>query len=220
MAMSTSTDSLVTVYLAEKLTAIREALVAYLKADARLKVLGQSGDGTHAVEECQRLKPMLLITDVDLPGLNGITICQKLAETTTKVLIFSAHCDIGAVRQLVEAGALGVVEKTGNIDTLMRAIEATGSGQAFFGEHVTQLLQQYLRDFRAPQAVDNLSVREREVLQSIAEGRSNKQVAAQLGISAKTVEHHRFRLMHKLCAHNSADLTREAFRLGVVRNPE
>jgi DNA-binding NarL/FixJ family response regulator len=220
MAMSSSTDSPITVYLAEKQTAIREALVAYLMADARLKVLGHSGDGARAVEECQQLKPMLLVTDVDLSGLNGISICRKLAATATKVLIFTSNCDIVAVRQLVEAGALGVVEKSGNIDTVMRAIEATGSGQAFFGEHVTQLLQQYLREFRSPQAVDSLSLREREVLQSIAEGRSNKQVATQLGISAKTVENHRFHLMHKLCAHNSADLTREAFRLGMVRNPE
>ena len=222
MAANTSRGVPLTIYLAEDQVAIRETLIAYLTTNPQIKVVGQAGEGHQTIEECMRIQPKLLLLDVDLPGLNGISVCRALTSAAigVRILIFTSHCDAETVRQVLEAGALGVMEKTGRLETLMRAIASVGAGRAFFGERVTQIVQQSLCNSRSVQNDDNLTLREREVLQLIAEGASNKEIAPRLGISTKTVENHRSRLMVKLGAHNSADLTREAFRLGVVRTQQ
>lgn len=113
-----------------------------------------------------------------------------------------------------------MVETTGSLPALVQAAEVVGRGRAFFGERVTQVVRDALRGFGGRARTGEISLRESEVLRLIAEGFSNKEIAAQLGICAKTVENHRSHLMRKLRAHNGADLTREAFRLGVVKQTE
>ncbi|MBI4625299.1 MAG: response regulator transcription factor [Verrucomicrobia bacterium] len=207
-----------TVYLAEDHVAIRELLVRHLEMLPAYRVVGQASDGTLVAADCQRLKPRVLVLDLGLPGVGGVEIAQTVTRESphTRILVFTAHHTPAVVRQALEAGALGMVEKSAPFDTLLRALEAVAVGRAFFGEAITQQMQQA---FQAPAANDpsgGLTPREHEVLKLVAGGRSNKEIAEQLGISIKTAENHRHNLMTKLDAHNAADLTRAAFQFGVL----
>jgi DNA-binding NarL/FixJ family response regulator len=208
-----------TIYLAEDHIAIRELLVAHLRMQPAYSVIGQTDDGRQVVEDCTRLKPRLLILDLGLPGLNGVEVARALTKAVpqTHILIFTSHHDAATVRQVLEAGARGMVEKSAPFDQLVKAIEAVSAGRAFFGDAVTASLQRSFSDPVATRTVDNLTTREREVLQLVAEGLSNKEISSRLGISVKTAENHRHNLMRKLGAHNGSDLTREAYRLGLLR---
>lgn len=207
------------IFIAEDHVAIREVLAAYLQTRPHLEVIGEASDGLIALDQCRKLKPDLVLLDIDLPGMNGISIARALTSTTpeTHILVFSSHYDTATVRQALETGARGIIEKTSQVETLLKAIETVGAGRAYFGERVTKILQQSFSEPTSTRSSDNLTAREREVLQLIAEGCSNKDVASRLGISIKTAENHRHHLMQKLGTRNAADLTREAFRLGLVR---
>ena len=210
-------------YLAEDHVAIRQLLVRHLAMLPGYRVVGEASDGTQVAAACRRLKPNVLVLDLGLPGLGGVEVAQAVSHESprTRILVFTANHSPTAVRQALEAGALGMVEKSASFETLLQALEAVAVGSAFFGEAITQQMQ---RAFQAPAADDpagGLTPREREVLKLVAGGRSNKEVAEQLGISNKTAENHRHNLMTKLDAHNAADLTRAAFQLGVlVTHPE
>lgn len=208
-----------TLYVAEDHTALRNLLVNHLLTQKKYQVVGQTADGRQVLEECRRLKPQLLILDLGLPGLGGVEIARAVTRELpeTHILIFTSHDDTATVRQAMEAGARGMVEKSASLETLCKAIDYVGSGRAFFGDTMAQALH---RSFVAPvasQSDDTLTAREREVLQLVAEGRSNKEVCARLGISVRTAENHRHNIMRKLDAHNAADLTRAAYRLGLLR---
>ena len=217
--MGLETSPTLRIFLAEDHVAIREVLAVYIQTRPHLKVVGEASNGLQVVEQCARLKPNLLLLDIDLPGMNGISIAHMLTASTpeTHILIFSSHYDAATVRQVLEAGARGIIEKTSPIETLMKAIETVGAGRPYFGERVTRILEQSFSKPIATRSADNLTAREREILQLIAEGCSNKDVSSRLGISIKTSENHRHHLMQKLGTRNAADLTREAFRLGLVR---
>lgn len=207
-------------FIAEDHVAIREVLAAYLATVPKIQVVGQATDGLTAVKECLELKPDVLLLDIDMPGLNGVSVARKLAAEIpdTQILIFTSHHDAATVRQAIEAGARGIIEKTGPVEALLKAIEAVSEGRAYFGSKITHVLQRSMLEPAASDPSDNLTSREREILQLVAEGYSNKELCTRLGISLRTVENHRHNLMRKLGAHNSADLTREAFRMGLVRN--
>lgn len=218
MAVQSAKNSL-TIYLAEDHVAIRELLVAHLRMTPGYTVVGQTDDGRKVLDDCLRLKPRLLILDLGLPGLNGVEVARGVAKalSQTQILIFTSHYDAATVRQVLEAGARGMVEKSAPFDQLVKAIESVAAGKAFFGGAVTEALQRSFSEPVATRTVDNLTTREREVLQLVAEGLSNKEISARLGISVKTAENHRHNLMRKLDAHNGSDLTREAYRLGLLR---
>lgn len=207
-------------FIAEDHVAIREVLAAYLASVPKINIVGQATDGLSAVAACLELKPDVLLLDIDLPGLNGVSVARKLTAEIpeTQILIFTSHHDGATVRQAIEAGARGIIEKTGPVDALLKAIEAVSEGRAYFGAKITQVLQRSMLEPAAADPTDQLTSREREILQLVAEGYSNKELCSRLGISLRTVENHRHNLMRKLGAHNSADLTREAFRMGLVRN--
>lgn len=209
-----------TLYIAEDHTAIRELLVNYLSMAKAYKIVGQTADGRKVVEDCRRLSPQLLILDLGLPGLGGLEIARTLSRELPQIsiLIFSSHDDALTVRQAMEAGARGMVEKSSSFETLLKAIDTVGAGRAFFGAAVTQALHKAFIDQTTSRSPDSLTPREREVLQLVAEGRSNKEIQTALGISLRTAENHRHNLMRKLDAHNAADLTRAAYRLGVLRS--
>jgi len=209
--------STISVYLAEDHVAVRELLASYLAVFPVYAVVGQSGDGRLAADEIAALKPNLLIVDLGLPGIDGIRLMREVAQTSpaTHMLVFTSHCDAGSVRQAFEAGARGMVEKSSPLSKLTEAIESVAAGRPFFSDAVARQLQLSLgQPARSP---DGLTVREREILQLVAEGFSNKEVSHRLGISPKTAENHRHHLMSKLGARNASDLTRQAFRLGLVQ---
>lgn len=207
-----------TTYLAEDHVAIRELLRRHLELTPGYSVVGEASDGTAAVRDCLRLKPQLLVLDLGLPGTSGLEVIRQLRQAglATRILVFSSHQDPAIVREVLETGALGMVEKSAPFDTLIRAIETVAAGRSFLGDAITQAVQRSLQKHAQPEGAGALTPREREVLQQVAAGRSNKEVAAKLGISLKTAENHRHRLMTKLEARNAADLTRVAFELGLI----
>lgn len=213
-------SSPLTLYIAEDHTAIRELLVSHLGMLKTYKVVGQTADGRQVLNDCLRLKPRLLILDLGLPGLGGVEVARSITRDLpeTSILIFTSHDDAATVRQVMEAGARGMVEKSAPFDTLIKAIDAVGSGKAFFGDAVTQALHRSFVEPIVTRSPDTLTPREREVLQLVAEGRSNKEISTTLGLSIRTAENHRHNIMRKLDAHNAADLTRAAFRLGLLRS--
>lgn len=209
----------VTLYIAEDHVGIRELLVRFLGSIPKYKVVGQMTDGRLVLGDCRRLKPNVLILDLDLPGLDGIEIARLVNEqcADTKMLVFSGMTDANSVRQALEAGVHGIIEKTASIDVLEKAINAVAAGEHFYGEVIARTMHNLVVDSGSVQTTSGLSPREQQVLRLIAEGNSNRDVSKQLGISLKTAENHRHKIMKKLDAHNGADLTREAFRLGLVR---
>lgn len=209
-----------TIFLAEDHVAIRELLYRHLSSLPGYRVVGQTADGREVAAACARLKPQLLVLDLGLYGLDGIQVAKAVGQvaSATKILIFSSHHDPATVRRALEAGVTGIVEKTAPMNALIKAIDEVGRGQAFFSEAVTQSLHRSFAPPPTDRIVGDLTPRELEVLQAVAEGLSNKEVSTKLGISVKTAENHRHNLMSKLKARNSADLTREAYRLGLIRS--
>lgn len=207
----------VRVLIAEDHLALRQLLAAHLAASACYDVVGQTSNGREAADNCATLRPDLLILDLDLPDVDGLEIVTdvRTRSPSTQILIFSALTDPGTVRRALEAGACGFIEKTAEIDTLDRAIAAVSLGQPFFGDHILQTLPAVVRG-QTQTPSGGLSARETEVLGLVANGKSSREIAAELGISIRTVENHRSNIMRALGARNTADLTREAMRMGLV----
>jgi two-component system response regulator NreC len=207
----------VRILIAEDHTVLREMLTKHLGASSHYQVVGQTDKCSDVVSECERLQPQLLILDLNLQDGDGLEVAAAVRERApqTHLLIFSAQTDAVTIRRALEVGACGFVEKTVDIETLDRAIAAVSLGQAFFGECVLQILPGIVRG-QHEQPVEQLSAREREVLGLVAGGHSSKVIAQQLGISVRTVENHRSNIMHAIGARNTADLTREALRRGLV----
>lgn len=208
----------VSVYLAEDHEAIRGLLRRHLEMLREYRVVGESGSGETAIRDCLRLKPELLVLDLGLPGASGLEVIRQLRQAGAHmhILVFSSHHDSAIVREALEAGATGMVEKSAPFETLLQAIATVAAGRPFFGEAITQAVQRSLQQHAQPQGASSLTAREREILQLVAGGRPNKEIARHLGISVKTAENHRHNLMLKLSARNAADLTRVAFELGLV----
>lgn len=207
----------VRVFIAEDHATLRQLLATHLTASACYEVVGQTDRGWEAVLACQQLRPLVLILDLDLPDENGLEVLTTVRAQTpgTQVLVFSALTDPATVRRALELGAAGFVEKTAGIDVLDRAIAAVSLGKTFFGDQILQTLPAVLRGEGA--RVDSrLSPRECEVLALVANGHSSREIAAGLNLSVRTVENHRGNIMRSLGARNTADLTREAMRLGLV----
>ncbi len=205
------------VLIVEDHLALRQLLASHLIASACYEVVGQTSSGREVAQECDRLKPHVLILDLDLPDQDGLDAVAEVRTRTpeTQILIFSALTDAATVRRALELGACGFVEKCAGIDTLDRAIAAVSLGQPFFGDHILQTLPAVVRG-AGQSTVPCLSPRECEVLALVANGHSSREIADGLGLSVRTVENHRSNIMHALGARNTADLTREAMRLGLV----
>jgi DNA-binding NarL/FixJ family response regulator len=215
----------ITVLLAEDHMIVREGLRALLQAEGDIAVVGEAETGRQAVQLAKRLRPAVVVMDIAMPLLNGLEATRRIrkAVPTTRVLILSAHGDDEYVRQVILLGAAGYLIKQTSADLLAKAIREVEKGNTFFSPSIAHRV----RDLYPPSpdgraAVKKgktvLSSREVEVLQLIAEGRANKQVARELGISIKTVEKHRQHLMSKLDLHDTAGLTRYAIAAGIIES--
>jgi len=204
----------------EDQTAIREMLVEILASDTSYKLVGQCGDGQMGLRMCLELKPDLLVLDAMLPGLNGVDLLRRLTKRlpALRVLVFSGHENPVIVRQMLEAGARGFVEKTAGIQEFRKGLATIALGGTYFGPAVASVLRNVVAHPETTGSRDFLTERERAVMQLVAEGHSTKVIASKLGISAKTVDNHRTNLMRKLNIHDIASLTRHALESGLLDN--
>jgi len=215
-----------TILLADDHTVLREGLRAFLKTVEEFEVVGEATTGREAVELARTLRPDVVVMDVAMPKLNGCEATRQIVldNPAAKVLVLSASSDDAYVARLVAAGALGFVEKQSSGQVLLRAIQDVAVGKSAFGPVITKRLLLVGRKAREQGLASGnlqpaLTSREEEVLQLVAEGAPNKQIAAELGISVKTVDKHRQQLMHKLGIHDIAGLTRYAISSGVIERP-
>ncbi len=202
----------------EDQTAIREMLVEILRNDSNYQLVGESGDGQSAINLCLELKPDVIVLDAKLPGLNGVDLLRRIGKQikNLRVLIFSGHENPVLIREMLEAGAHGFVEKTAGLMEFKKGLETVANGGTYFGPTVAALLRNVVANPAASSTVDFLTDREREILQLVAESHSTKEIAAKLGISVKTVDNHRTNLMRKLNLHDVASLTRYAMEIGLL----
>lgn len=212
----------ITVVLAEDHTIVREGLRELLRAAVDIEVIAEVGDGRQAVALARRLAPDVIVMDLAMPRLNGMEATRQIvhARPATKVLVLSAHRDDGYVKRLRELGASGYLTKQTAANVLAKAVRAVAAGQTCFGPARAGRLPR--RAEPAPPGSPpspRLTSRQTEILQLIAEGQANKQIAAELGISIKTVEKHRQGLMDALNVHETAGLTRYAIATGIIECP-
>ncbi len=214
-----------TVLLAEDHTIVREGLRKMLELEDDLEVVGEAQDGRQAVALAKKLRPAVVLMDIAMPLLNGLEATRQVLKAlpATRVLMLSAHNDDAYVTHAIEAGAVGFLLKQTSAHDVCRAIREVQKGNTFFSPSVARRLQK--RDLKSPARAGlskaphtSLTPREMEVLQLIAEGKANKETAAELGISLKTVEKHREHLMEKLDIHDTAGLTRYAIGAGIIES--
>jgi DNA-binding NarL/FixJ family response regulator len=200
---------------------VRAGLRSALEALPDMEVVGEAGDGRTALALVRHLSPQVVLMDISMPELNGLdTTRQVIAEGCgTKVITVSMHADRQWVSEVLRAGASGYVLKNTAVEELRAAIRAVMAGKVYLSPAIAGVVvQDYVRHVpdRARGPFDTLTPREREVLQLLAEGKTSKEMAAALNVSAKTVEMHRGQIMTKLGIHTVAELTKLAIREGLT----
>jgi DNA-binding NarL/FixJ family response regulator len=197
-------------------------LAAVMGMGDEFEIVAECGDGQTACAACLELKPDLLVLDVKLPGLNGVSVLKRISRQlpNTRVLIFSGFLNSSLARELLQAGAHGFVEKTANLAELRKGVEAVANGGTYFSPFIADLLREAVINpiQSSRHRVKSLTPRQREILPLIAESYSTKAIAAKLGISVKTAENHRESLMKTLDLHDVASLTRFAIEHGMTNS--
>ena len=210
------------VLLADDHGIVRRGLRSLLESEPGLTVAAEAADGLEALKMCDEHRPDILIVDIGMPKLNGIDVAaraQKLAHPP-RVIILSMHSDESYIIRALAAGARAYLLKDATDEDLLPAVRAVAAGKPYFSPAVTAVLvEDYVRRLQARGLTDShhlLTDREKEVLQLLAEGRSNKEVATVLDLSLSTVETHRANLMQKLNLHNTAEVVLYAVRKGII----
>jgi len=207
------------VLLADDHPVVRWGLTCCLSPDERLMVIGEAADGLETLRKARELLPDVILMDIDMPGLNGLSVTETLHRESPqlKVLLFSMHPYIGHVDRILKSGARGFLLKDTRPTDLIAAIIKVASGGTRFSPTIArQALTQFAQNQASDPRAQNLTARERDVLIGIAEGLSNKAMATRLGISARTIETHRSHIMRKLNIHTVAGLTRYAVSHGLI----
>ncbi|MCA9691052.1 MAG: response regulator transcription factor [Nannocystaceae bacterium] len=210
------------VLLAEDHTIVREGLVALLSGRDDIAVVGEVDNGREAVRRAIAVRPDVVVMDLNMPELNGIDATREIREALprTRVLVLSMHSGEEYVRPVLRAGASGYLLKGSGLSDLVLAIQAIARDEAFFSPAIAKIVlhdsRQTSSTGKKAQRSDGLTRREREVLQLVGEGKSSPEIAEMLGLSVKTVEGHRSRIMSKLEVKNVAGLVKQAIRLGLV----
>jgi DNA-binding NarL/FixJ family response regulator len=205
------------ILLADDHLVVREGLRSLLEA-AGFKVVGEARDGREALKLARMLEPEVTVMDIGMPGLNGVDACRELLREVPemRIIVLTVHGEDAYVIEALRSGARGYVLKTQAGSDLVRAIGEVTQGRIYLSPSVSSaVVQAFLAGSTSP--ADPLTPREREVLQLVAEGRSTKEVAGILGVSVKTAETHRTRLMTKLDIHHTAGLVHYAIRRGLIR---
>jgi DNA-binding NarL/FixJ family response regulator len=198
-------------------------MTALLREQPTLEVVGEAADGQAALDEVERLRPDVVLMDIEMPHLNGVEATRRITEAyaDVKVLILTMYVDHELVARCLEAGASGYVLKDVPIAQLAYAVEAVAAGQRYLSPTAVETMIDHRGQPIEPTRsnFDLLTAREREVLKLLADGLSTREVAARLGRSIKTAEAHKYNLMHKLGVHHRAGLVKYAIAHGLVRVP-
>jgi len=205
------------ILLADDHAVVRQGFKMILAAQPDMEIVGEAGNGREAVELAGTLQPDVIVMDVAMPELNGIEATRRLADAAprTRVLALSMHKDSVYVREILRAGARGYLLKDSIASDLLAAVRAVARGEGYLSPGVSDaVLDDYRRHVTDP--IDLLTSREREVLQMIAEGKTNKDIANILNLSVYTVDAHRGHIMEKLNLHSGNELVRFAVRYGLV----
>jgi DNA-binding NarL/FixJ family response regulator len=211
----------ITILLADDHPIVRSGVRTLLDAEPDFSVIGEAGDGLEAVEQAEKLKPRVLVCDVLMPNLIGIEVVRQVKHRLprTRIIVFSMSASDAHVLEALRTGAAGYVLKGSDATELITAIRAVARGERYLSADIPARLLDALDNATADAASDpyqSLTAREREVLQLVAEGATNADVAERLFISPRTVEVHRANLMRKLHLKSSAELVRYALSRGIV----
>jgi len=215
----------ISILLCEDHAIVRQGLCQLLETEGNFEVIGHAQTGREAVLLAAKLGPDVILMDIAMPELNGLEATRQIlaARPAAKIVILSAHSDDEYVERATAVGAVGFLEKQTSAEILIKAIHEVAKGKRFYSPTVAKRLhdgqrRSVDRDGQARPHATRLTSRETEVLQLVAEGKANKQVAGLLDISIKTVEKHRQHLMDKLNIHDTAGLTRYAIATGVIES--
>ena len=208
------------VLVADDHTIVRDGLVALLNGSGDCQVVAQASDGVSTVDLAMKTQPDVVVVDISMPKLNGIEVVRRLTKEleSTRILVLTMHAEEEYVMHVVRAGAAGFLLKDSASAEMLAAVRALAAGRGYFGTHASKVLAQQVQKPHA-QLEDpyrDLTTREREVFHLIVEGMTTKEIARQLGTSTKTAENHRFRVLDKLGARNTAELIRYAARHGLM----
>lgn len=218
---------LITILLVEDHALVREGIRGLLKLVDAFEIIGEATNGQEAVDMARRLSPSIVLMDIAMPVLNGFEATRQIliAAPSTKVIALSAYSDEVYVEHMLEIGISGYILKQNSTKSLHQAIKHVARGGIYFCESIQKRMDRNRQKAREDGVssklnpnIRKLTIREAEVWQLVAEGAANKQIAAQLGISIKTVEKHRQQLMDKLNIHETAGLTRHAMTMGIIEN--
>jgi two-component system response regulator NreC len=205
------------IFLADDHALIRQGLKALLEKQ-EFQVVGEASDGQETLRSVQKTQPDVAIIDISMPILNGVDAARELKKCApkTKVILLTQHDEDQYVTEALRAGVNGYVLKNQAADDLVHAIQEVGRGSVYLSPNISRaVVDAYLS--KTHDSTDPLSGRERQVLQLVGEGKSTKDIAVHLGISVKTAESHRARLMKKLDIHETASLVRYAIRHGLIQ---
>ncbi len=205
------------VFLADDHVLVRQSLKTLLEREG-LQVVGEASDGQEALRLVGTLRPDIAVMDISMPILNGLDAARELGRSVpkTKSILLTQHDEDQYISEALEAGVKGYVLKSQVASDLVQAIQQVSRGNVYLSPGVSGAVLEAYR-YKSQRSSDPLTARERQVLQLIAEGKSTKDVASLLGISVKTAESHRTRLMQKLDIHETASLVRYAVRRGMVQ---
>jgi DNA-binding NarL/FixJ family response regulator len=212
------------IFIADDHEIVRRGLRATLDAEPDFELVGEASNGRDAVSKITELKPDIVVMDVGMPELNGLEATRQIHDVSpsVRVLILTVHESDQVVREVLDAGAQGYLLKSDAGRDLVHAVRALMEDKPFFTSKVARMvLKGFLRHQQGAEEEENstgsqLSMREREIVQMLSEGKSNKEVAQALGISVKTAETHRTNIMRKLEIHSITDLVRYAIRNKIV----
>ena len=206
----------VKILLADDHTIVRQGLKLILSAHPDMEVVGEAANGREAVEMADKLRPDVVLMDVQMPELNGIEATKKMvaAQPRIRILVLSMHKESVYVREIMKAGARGYILKDAIDTELLNAVRSVAKGDGYISPAVAGALNE--KAIGAASPVDLLSTREREVLLLIAEGKTNKEIATKLNLSVYTVDSHRGKIMEKLNLHSAGELVRFAIKNGLV----
>jgi len=207
------------VFLADDHAVVREGLAALVEKTGHFEVVGQCGDGLRVVQQVVDTRPDVVVLDVQMPGLNGVDICRELSRQLPEaaVLILSMHDNEEFIVRALENGAKGYLLKESAGTELAEAMRTVAAGKRYLGPGVPRSVLTRLHQERCD-PYERLTTRERQVLQLIAEGRTNRKAAEALGLAVKTVDTHRMRLMRKLNIHDQTTLVKFAVNRGIVQS--